>query len=75
MLYLGVFGVGTVLGMMLLTTALAIPAAATAQRFRHFERGLVRVTGFASVVFGLLLVYQIGFVDGLFSAQPTWVPH
>jgi hypothetical protein len=73
--YLALFGTGTVLGMMLLTTALAIPAAATAQRFRNFERGLVRVTGFASVIFGLALVYQIGFVDGLFSAQPTWDPH
>jgi high-affinity nickel-transport protein len=65
---------GTVLGMMLLTTALAIPAAASAQRFRNFERGLVRLTGFASVIFGLVRVYQIGFVDGLFSAQPTWAP-
>jgi hypothetical protein len=27
----------------------------------------------ASIVFGLLLVHRIGFVDGLFTASPTWL--
>jgi high-affinity nickel-transport protein len=32
------------------------------------------VTGVLSVCFGLLLVYQIGFVDGLFGSSPHWAP-
>jgi len=27
-----------------------------------------------SLAFGLFLVYQIGFVSGLFSAAPKWIP-
>jgi high-affinity nickel-transport protein len=78
-LYLGFFGVGTVAGMMLLTTALSLPLAAASRRFGHrqlnMDRWLGNVTGAVSVAFGLFLVYQIGFVDGLFGAVPTWAPH
>jgi hypothetical protein len=77
--YLGFFGVGTVAGMMLLTTALSLPLAAASRRFGdsggHVERWLGNVTGAVSVAFGLFLVYQIGFVDGLFGAAPIWDPH
>lgn len=78
-LYLGLFGVGTVAGMMLLTTALSLPIAAASRRFgssqAKVERWLGSVTGALSVVFGLVLIYQVGFVDGLFGASPTWAPH
>jgi high-affinity nickel permease len=75
LLYLLIFGVGTVMGMMLLTSAMALPVALAAQRFSSFERGLTRVTGFASISFGLFLAYRIGFVDGLFLPLPVWSPH
>jgi high-affinity nickel-transport protein len=76
-LYLGFFGVGTVAGMMLLTTVLSFPLAAASRRFGaegRVERWLGSLTGAVSVVFGLFLVYQIGFVDGLFGMTPTWQP-
>jgi hypothetical protein len=77
--YLGFFGVGTVAGMMLLTTVLSLPLAVASRRFgnsgRSVERWLASVTGAVSVAFGLFLVYQIGFVDGLFGAAPIWDPH
>jgi high-affinity nickel permease len=77
--YLGFFGLGTVAGMMLLTTVLSLPLAAASRRFGNsegnVERWLGSVTGAVSVAFGLFLVYQIGFVDGLFGAAPTWDPH
>lgn len=72
--YLLVFGVGTIAGMMLITMALAIPVAAAARRFERLHRILGVVTGLASVVFGAVLVYEIGFVHGLFSGHPAWVP-
>jgi cytochrome c biogenesis protein CcdA len=61
LLYLGVFGVGTVIGMMLLTALVAVPVAAAAQRFVSFERLLARVTGVSSIALGLFLAYRIGF--------------
>ncbi|SFS07045.1 high-affinity nickel-transport protein [Granulicella pectinivorans] len=69
--YLAVFGLGTVLGMMLMTTAMAIPIALTG---RGATRTLTVVSGLASICFGLFLVYQIGFVDGLFTANVHWIP-
>lgn len=65
-LYLGVFGVGTVIGMILLTAAVAVPVAAASRRFASFERWLAGVTGSASIAFGLLIAYEVGFVEGLF---------
>jgi cytochrome c biogenesis protein CcdA len=74
LLYLGLFGLGTVAGMMLLTTAISFPLAAAARRFGPLDRLLGSVTGAVSMAFGIFLVYQIGFVDGLFGADPSWSP-
>lgn len=73
--YLLVFGVGTIAGMVLITCVLAVPLAVAAPRFASFQRWLAIGTGLASVAMGALLVYEIGFVDGLFGAQPQWDPH
>lgn len=72
--YLLVFGVGTIAGMMLITAALALPVAYTAIRFARLHRALAVATGLLSLAFGLVLAYQIGFVDGLFSSDPRWTP-
>jgi high-affinity nickel-transport protein len=64
-LYLAIFGAGTIGGMVLITAAIAMPVAYTAHRFNRFHHGLGLASGFASVAFGLLLIYQIGFVQGL----------
>jgi len=72
--YLLVFGVGTIAGMMLITTAVALPFAYTARRFGHLNRHLATASGLLSLAFGLFLVYQIGWVDGLFTGHPTWTP-
>jgi hypothetical protein len=74
LLYLGVFGAGTVLGMMLLTTAMTLPIAAASRKFGSIESVMAKATGAVSLVFGLVLVYRIGIVDGLFSGAPSWVP-
>ena len=69
--YLVVFGLGTVIGMMLMTTVMAIPIALTG---RNVSRYLTVASGLVSVCFGLFLVYQLGFVDGLFTAHAHWTP-
>lgn len=65
--YLLIFGGGTIGGMMLITAAMALPISFTARRSAAFHRGIGFAAGFLSVAFGLFLVYQIGFVDGLFT--------
>ena len=65
MAYLLVFGVGTIAGMMLITAAIAVPVTYST-RFQLLHRHLGTAAGLISLAFGLFLVYQIGFVDGLF---------
>lgn len=65
MMYLSIFGIGTIAGMMLITAGIAVPVSFTA-RFDFFHRHLGTAAGFLSLGFGIFLVYQIGFVDGLF---------
>lgn len=72
--YLLVFGLGTVAGMMLITAAIAVPFTYSDQRFKRFNRGLGLVSGLVSLVFGLFIVYQMGFVNGLFTGNPNWTP-
>jgi ABC-type nickel/cobalt efflux system permease component RcnA len=73
-LYLLVFGVGTVAGMMLITAAIAVPFTFAENRFARLHRGLGLASGVVSLVFGLFIVYQMGFVNGLFAHSPKWVP-
>jgi high-affinity nickel-transport protein len=72
--YLLVFGFGTMLGMMLMTAAISIPLVYTGKKFFKINRHLTAISGFASMAFGIFLVYHIGFVDGLFTAQTHWIP-
>jgi high-affinity nickel-transport protein len=72
--YLAVFGIGTVAGMMLMTTVIALPIAYTGIRFARAGNYFGVLSGVASTAFGMFLVYQIGFVDGLFRSQVHWIP-
>ncbi len=63
--YLLVFGVGTIAGMLLITLVLAMPVVAAAKRFENLHRALGVVTGAASMAFGAVVIYHIGFVQGL----------
>ena len=74
-LYLVLFGVGTVAGMMLITAGIAWPVAHAGTRFPRLAHQLRVASGILSLVFGLALAYQIGVVDGLFGANPKWTPH
>lgn len=75
MAYLLLFGVGTIVGMMLITATLAGPLAYASRRSVRVERHLRVASGLLSVGVGLFLIYQIGFVDGLFTSHPTRTPH
>jgi hypothetical protein len=72
--YLLVFGVGTIAGMVLITAAIAVPYAYTGRRFVRLNGGLAAASGLLSLGFGLFIAYRIGFVDGLFTSHPHWTP-
>jgi ABC-type nickel/cobalt efflux system permease component RcnA len=72
--YLLVFGLGTIAGMVLITMIIGAPFAYTGKRFAPLNRGLGFASGLISMAFGLFIIFQIGFVDGLFTAHPHWTP-
>jgi hypothetical protein len=72
--YLLVFGAGTIAGMMVITTAIAMPFASFGERSVKRHTFIRLATGFASVALGLFLSYRIAVIDGLFAAVPTWTP-
>jgi high-affinity nickel permease len=73
-LYLLVFGIGTVAGMMLITAVISLPFSFAGYKFAWLNRGLIVGSGVLSLAFGLFVCYQIGFVDGLFTSHPMWTP-
>jgi hypothetical protein len=68
--YLVIFGLGTMLGMALLTATISLPLAAATKRFARADRYVVRGLGLVSIAVGIGLAYRVGFVDGLFLGQP-----
>jgi high-affinity nickel-transport protein len=73
-LFLGTFGLGTVAGMICVTTAMSMPIRIATHRFSTLHRRLGGISGALSVGLGLVLAYRIGVIDGLFTAHPHWDP-
>lgn len=73
-LYLVVFGFGTIAGMAFITLAVAAPAVFAAARVHGLQRWIRVASGALSLAFGAYLGYKIGFVDGLFTTLPKWTP-
>ena len=73
--YLLLFGLGTIVGMMLITLILSAPFTFTAVNLPKFNWRLRLVSGLVSFSFGAVLIYGIGFAEGgLFTDAPTWEP-
>jgi hypothetical protein len=63
--YIALFGVGSVGGMMLMSSLLSLPTYLMAARFAGAYRAVRLLAGCFSFGFGVWMVYEIGFVDGL----------
>jgi high-affinity nickel-transport protein len=72
--YLLIFGVGTIAGMMLITMSIASAFTMVGKGGRKFSHRLALASGLLSLSFGLLVAYQICFVNGLFSTHALWIP-
>ncbi|HEV7859145.1 MAG TPA: hypothetical protein VGO91_11055 [Pyrinomonadaceae bacterium] len=66
LLYIAVFGVGSIGGMMMMSALVGLPMHFTASRFTRANLALRCLAGLFSLSFGLLMVYRIGITDGLF---------
>ncbi len=73
-LYLLVFGVGTLLGMTLVTAAIAVPSVYAAARLGGLGRRVRLAAGAVSVAYGGFLLYHAVVVGGLFGDAPRWSP-
>jgi hypothetical protein len=71
-MYLLIFGAGTMAGMMCMTTVMAIPLSYAGSSFMRLSQCLGIASGLVSVCFGIVLVYQLGFLGGLFTSHPQW---
>ena len=72
--YLLIFGLGTILGMMLITLAMASTFSFGERHFVNVGRHFEWAAGLISLAFGMFVTYQIGFGAGLFAANPVWIP-
>lgn len=72
--YLLIFGAGTMIGMMCMTSAIAVPLAFAGDRFSKLSHYLGAASGMVSLCFGSYLVFQLGFLGGLFTSHPQWTP-
>jgi high-affinity nickel-transport protein len=75
LVYLAVFSLGTILGMVLITLGLAAPMRLAGARWPGLGAPLRIVTGSLSLLFGVYVLWHVGWIDGLFGATPTWRPH
>ena len=73
-LYLVTFGLGTIVGMSIVTISIAAPALLASAHLPSLQRSLRIASGAVSLVFGLYLAQKIGFTDGLFTSNPSWTP-
>jgi sulfite exporter TauE/SafE len=66
LLYIAVFGVGSIGGMMLMSALVSLPLRLTSARFDRANLLVRGAAGVFSLSFGLLVIYQIGYAGTLF---------
>ena len=68
LLYLAVFGLGSIIGMVLMSGLIGLPFAYSSRSLAGFNRGLQTVAGILSICFGLWYAYEKGIANGLLTA-------
>ncbi|MEP6911288.1 MAG: hypothetical protein ABI923_00955 [bacterium] len=64
-LYLVIFGLGSILGMLLMSTLVGLPFALSARRLSGASYGLQSIAGGLSIAFGFWYAYETGVATGL----------
>jgi high-affinity nickel permease len=66
LVYIVVFGIGSIGGMLVMSSLIGIPFALTAQKAQRLNLAVRGASGVLSIAMGLVLAWQIGIMDGLF---------
>lgn len=66
LLYLGVFGAGSIVGMLLMSGLIGLPFALTSRNLSGLHQRLQTVAAGLSIAFGLWYAYHTGIASGLF---------
>jgi High-affinity nickel-transport protein len=61
LVFIVIFGIGSIGGMMLMSTLVSLPVYLTAQRFKRAHLAVHGLAGLFSLSFGLFMIYEIGF--------------
>ena len=65
--YILLFGIGSIIGMTIISFAVGIPFILSTKRFPAIEKYLRTIAGILSIGFGISIIYEIGIIGGLFS--------
>ena len=65
-LYIAVFGVGSIVGMAIMSMLLSVPAHLTVEHFARTHRALRGLSGSFSVTLGVFIMYENGVLNRLF---------
>lgn len=63
--YILIFGIGSIIGMSLISLILGLPLIYSNKKFPQTEKYLRLITGTISIIFGAALIYEIAVVEGL----------
>ena len=67
LLYILIFGVGSIGGMMIMSFLVGLPFHLTASRFNQMNRLLQGAAGIISIVVGLTIIYEKGITEGMIN--------
>lgn len=67
LLFIAVFGVGSIGGMLMMSALVSLPLHFTAARFGKTHRAVQVLAAVFSLGLGVMMVYEIGFLEGLFG--------
>lgn len=65
-LYILLFGIGSIVGMLGISTALGLPFVFTAKKYTNINRRIRVIAASISIALGILIIYEVGFSQVLF---------
>lgn len=65
--YILIFGLGSILGMLIISTLIGLPFLLTAERFQRLHEGARVLAGLLSITLGCWVSFDVGVTKGLFA--------
>jgi len=64
--YIALFGIGSIVGMLAISTLIGVPFVFTAKRFGRLNKYISTIAALLSIGLGISVMYEIGFLEQLF---------